>query len=193
MNNTISNKIIILGSIIFSFFFMATNTFAYSCIGYSCESYNRGNYSQGWYSNDYTQQVVPVEYVPTNTNTKPTIINNYYYEKTATSDNTTTINREVNSNDSSNISDNNSTTNKGQEVEADYYRDNLGASAYNSYDQSKGNDITALSLRGSGSFMPSSIWQWIFVIILILIIIIVSRMFMHKPATVSEVHNIHAH
>lgn len=43
------------------------------------------------------------------------------------------------------------------------------------------NDLTALSLRGDGGFMPSSIWQWILVVILILAIIIIGRMFVHKP------------
>jgi hypothetical protein len=38
------------------------------------------------------------------------------------------------------------------------------------------NDLTALSLRGSGSFMPSSLWQWMIVVILILLIIILARM-----------------
>src|ERR1035437_5291120 len=57
----------------------------------------------------------------------------------------------------------------------------LGASAYNGYGQVNGNGLTALSLAGSGGFMPSSIWQWIFVIILILVIVIISRMFIKKP------------
>lgn len=38
------------------------------------------------------------------------------------------------------------------------------------------NGLTALSFRGSGSFMPSSIWQWFIVILLILAIIIIARM-----------------
>lgn len=38
------------------------------------------------------------------------------------------------------------------------------------------NGLTALSFRGSGGFMPSSIWQWFIVILLILAIIIIARM-----------------
>ncbi len=38
------------------------------------------------------------------------------------------------------------------------------------------NGLTALSLAGSGSFMPSSIWQWFLVILFILAIIIIVRM-----------------
>lgn len=72
----------------------------------------------------------------------------------------------------------------------------LGASAYNSgftngY-QSVGTGITALSLKGSGGFMPSSIWQWIFVIILILVIIIVARTLTRKPVVIAENHGPYA-
>ncbi len=38
------------------------------------------------------------------------------------------------------------------------------------------NDLAALSLAGSGGFMPSSVWQWLFVILLILAVIILFRM-----------------
>lgn len=41
---------------------------------------------------------------------------------------------------------------------------------------SKENNLTALSLKGSGGFMPSSIWQWIIVVLLIFAIVILSRM-----------------
>jgi hypothetical protein len=63
----------------------------------------------------------------------------------------------------------------------------LGASAYNS-------GITALSLRGSGGFMPSSIWQWLLVIILILIIIVISRSLVKKPSPGDhDTHVAHVH
>ncbi|MEI6659951.1 MAG: hypothetical protein WCK91_00830 [bacterium] len=42
--------------------------------------------------------------------------------------------------------------------------------------------LTALSLRGSGSFMPSSVWQWLFVIILLLAIIILARLIIKSNA-----------
>ena len=56
---------------------------------------------------------------------------------------------------------------------------------------SNNNGLTALSLQGSGSFMPSSIWQWLLVIFLILVVIIISRM-LSKSHT-HEVHTVKAH
>jgi len=51
----------------------------------------------------------------------------------------------------------------------------------NTDNASNGNNLTALSMGGSGSFMPSSIWQWLIVIVLILIIVIMARLFVKKP------------
>ena len=50
------------------------------------------------------------------------------------------------------------------------------------------NNLSALSLNGSGGFMPSSVWQWLAVIFLILVIIIIARMF-NKP----EPHHVAVH
>jgi len=64
---------------------------------------------------------------------------------------------------------------------------NLGASA-------AGSNLTALSLKGSGSFMPSSIWQWLLVVALILIIIIIARTLARKPEVAHDPHGVaHAH
>ena len=59
----------------------------------------------------------------------------------------------------------------------------MGASAYGSYYGQPvqqvvrdNNGLTALSVNGSGSFMPSSVFQWFIVILLILGIIILARM-----------------
>lgn len=49
------------------------------------------------------------------------------------------------------------------------------------------NELTALSFRGSGSFMPSSIWQWFVVILLILAIILIARMISRSSHTVHTV------
>jgi len=49
-------------------------------------------------------------------------------------------------------------------------------------DTASSNNLTALSLNGSGGFMPSSIWQWLLVIFLILVIIIIARVLGKKPA-----------
>lgn len=201
MTNQRTKKLIVLGSIIFSLLFVSINTFAYSCTGYSCESYryspynpyNQENQNGSYAQYDYSQTVVPVPYMMNNTkpNTTPTVINNYYYQKETIPKSTTTVNKESNSYSST---ENNSSVNSSQQIEDDYYRNNLGASAYNGYDQSQGNEITALSLRGSGGFMPSSIWQWILVVILILTIIIIARMFVRKPHPADhDNHVAHAH
>ncbi len=55
---------------------------------------------------------------------------------------------------------------------------------------STNNGLTALSLNGSGGFMPSSIWQWLLVILLILVIIIIARM-ISKKSSHHEVHPTH--
>lgn len=120
------------------------------------------------------------------TESKTSIVNNYYQTvpavaKTNTSSTTNTSNTSTNKNtENTNVNDTNT---QG-------YSSGLGASAYGSQ---TGNDITALSLRGSGSFMPSSIWQWIFVIILILVIVIIARMLTNKPMVLQESHVSHTH
>lgn len=67
-----------------------------------------------------------------------------------------------NSKSSDNLSDN----------EEDENSNLLGASSLDG--------VTALSLYGSHSFMPSSIWQWIFVSFLILVLIILFRIVMNN-------------
>lgn len=90
----------------------------------------------------------------------PTVINNYYYQTApaTTTTKTTPATTDTVSKDTSDPIN------------------NLGASALNSVKTAK-----ALSVKGDGGFMPSSIWQWILVVILILAIIIIARMFVHKP------------
>lgn len=53
------------------------------------------------------------------------------------------------------------------------------------------NGLTALSLAGSGGFMPSSIWQWILVVLLIFAIIVIARM-LSRPEH-HEIHGVSAH
>lgn len=60
------------------------------------------------------------------------------------------------------------------------------------YDDEGRNNLTALSLQGSGSFMPSSVWQWLIVIFLILVVIIIARMITRKPEH-HEVHTVVGH
>ncbi len=59
----------------------------------------------------------------------------------------------------------------------------LAANAYGGYNNqsaqqvvTNGNDLTALSIKGSGGFMPTSVFQWFLVILLILAIVIIARM-----------------
>jgi len=54
------------------------------------------------------------------------------------------------------------------------------------------NGVTALSMNGSGGFMPSSVFQWFMLILLILAIIIVARMIIRKRAA-NNAHAVPAH
>jgi hypothetical protein len=54
-----------------------------------------------------------------------------------------------------------------------------------------GNNLTALSVAGSGGFMPSSVFQWFLIILLILAIIIVARMLTRTEH--HEVHTVTSH
>lgn len=120
--------------------------------------------------------------IPSTVTTKPNVVNNYYYKTAPATTAKTSTTSTTKTSDTSN-------TNANADSGYNYSNGNngLGASAY-------GNDIAALSLRGSGSFMPSSVWQWILVIVLILAIIIISRILIKKPTLeMQESHVAHAH
>jgi hypothetical protein len=207
MQNITKKFIIILGAIVFSF--VLTNSaqaatyvtnYAYSSdpVGYQYDG-NQGSsqysyYQQSGYNTNpmiptyppiqsgyYQQSVYSTStnnVVADNTTAKPNVVNNYYYQTApaTTAKTNTTSTSKTTSDTSVNDTSVNSDSNNG-----------LGASAY-------GNGITALSLQGSGGFMPSSIWQWMLVIVLILIIIIISRILMKKPSIEEqEAHIAHAH
>ncbi|GEM_PF-1435860 len=83
--------------------------------------------------------------------------------------------------------------NKGQVSNTGKYisydtNNQMGASTYNSQQQGTvtndtnvaGNGVTALSINGSRSFMPSSIFQWLMFIVIMLAIIIIARMIVKK-------------
>jgi hypothetical protein len=149
-------------------------------------------------------------YYNNETNQQTPIINNYYYQTIPT-----TRVPSTNSNTSSNTNSTTKNTNTTTTTQKEVYVDNqaietepvnsnsnlgasaynsLGASAYNSYEQNKGSQITALSLKGSGGFMPSSIWQWILVVLLILAIIVIARMIKHRSEVKEETHTtVHSH
>ncbi|MFA6251772.1 MAG: hypothetical protein WC603_04070 [Candidatus Paceibacterota bacterium] len=188
MDNKITKNLIILGAIIFSLI-LTNNVFAdYNPYDSSnwlrpVTSSNRNNYYDDSDYNNYAQSGYN-QYTTYNPNTdRPTVVNNYYYQAVPTSVSKTSTTNKVATTTSTKTSTNNTNVSKNDSVD----------SVNNSRDN--GNEITALSLRGSGGFMPSSIWQWFLVIILILIIIVISRMLMHKKPAVAmqESHTAHAH
>ena len=91
-------------------------------------------------------------------------------------------------------------SNTGQFVSYEGYNQNqMVASAYNPNQQQvlvgtpvDTNGVTALTVNGSGSFMPSSVFQWIMLVILILAIVIVARMLAKKSVN-NDPHSIPAH
>lgn len=87
---------------------------------------------------------------------------------------------------------NNSTNNPNSVYGA--YGENNNGYPYNPYNDSNynnGSDITALSLSGSNSFMPDTIFEWILVILLILAIIVIIRR-ITRPAD-HDVHIVTGH
>ena len=75
-----------------------------------------------------------------------------------------------------------------------YDGNSLGASAYNSQglmplQSNDNNDLTALSVNGSGSFMPSSVFQWIVLILLVFAIVVVARI-LYKKITHRDTHGV---
>ncbi len=88
-------------------------------------------------------------------------------------------------------------TNSGQYVN---YDPNLQAA--NAYGYGNGqvvsqaydpNGVTALSMNGSGGFLPTSVFQWFMLILLILAIIIVARIIIKKKAHTADPHAAPAH
>lgn len=82
-------------------------------------------------------------------------------------------------------------SNVGNYVNYDVNNNPMGAAAYqyNSTGQVvttpvvDSNGVAALSVKGSGSFMPSSVFQWILLILIILAIIVIARMIARKSQT----------
>lgn len=208
MEKKITKSLIVLGIIVFSFV-ISNNAFArynpydasywlepvstrsiddytYGPNYYGAQGYQQGYYQyQGYSSNNYYPSSTQTQ---TQT-TKPTssVVNNYYYQSAPKT--TTTEKVVTNTNTTTSGSYRDTTNNNGGEG---YYNNGLGASAaYSGYNITNG--VTALSLRGSGSFMPSSIWQWLLVVILILAIIVVARMIYHRRMVAQEIQHGPAH
>lgn len=202
MENKVMKKLIIVSAAVF-FAVAITNSasayyghYAYSTdpVGYEYEPvvYTNGIPAQYQYQPvvaynpqpGYYQQTVYSTNSTTPSTSTPSVVNNYYYQTAPSTTKATTTTTTNTSNTTSNKTNTNSTATPNTQENTS--GNVLGASAYNPYMQ--GNGITALSLRGSGSFMPSSIWQWIVVVILILAIIVVARMFVHKPDPADHAH-----
>ena len=208
MENTITKRfILVLGIVIFGFAMVKSVSAAYNPIyafsnnpvsfqsNSSADFYGNGGYPypQNNYQNPQSQYPVPYYYpqqVAYNntapvaaTTAKPTtsVVNNYYYQTAPATTKTSTTSTTGTYTYPSSSTTSNSNIPQGV-VNGVNTGNNLGASAYNPYGQVTDNGIPALSLRGSGGFMPSSIWQWILVIFLILAIIVLARMFVKKPS-----------
>lgn len=89
------------------------------------------------------------------------------------------------------------TTNTGKYVNydanmqaANVYGYNNGQLVGQAYDP---NGVTALSLNGSGGFLPTSVFQWFMLILLILAIVIVARMIAKRAAANNNPHGAVAH
>lgn len=174
---TIKN-LIILGTIVFSFG-IAGNSSAYSCSGYECDynsSYGYRSVGSGYDAENYDDS-------NSNINER-TIVNNYYYgtpssvNKNSTSNSSDSVKNTGNDSSSDNL--NTDSEDLGILNDSDVKSNLLGASA--------ASGLTALSLRGSGGFMPSSIWQWILAGILLLVIIILIRVLINNSNKKSSHH-----
>ncbi|HLP86969.1 MAG TPA: hypothetical protein VK153_03825 [Candidatus Paceibacterota bacterium] len=220
MENTITKKfILVLGIVIFCFAMVKSVSAAYNPIyafsnnpvsfqsNSAADYYGNGGYPYPQNNYQYpqsSQYPVPYYYpqqvatanTTSTTATKPTsqVVNNYYYYQTpSTAKTSTTSTTGTYTYPSSTTSTSNGSTTGGV-INGVNTANNLGASAYNPYAQVSGNGIPALTLRGSGGFMPSSIWQWILVVFLILAIIVLARMFVKKPSPADhDAHGAHAH
>lgn len=141
---------------------------------------NRNNYSGGGYNTGYYNNQYAYNQYPTYTTQKQPVVNNYYYPTT-----TKTVNTSSTSTKSTTAQ---KTTTAKTTTKAKDNGDNSGEVK----GASTGNDLTAMSLRGSGGFLPSSLWQWLIVIFLILIIIILMRLIVRHRNEVDK-SEVHAH
>lgn len=141
------------------------------------QNYTFGNstqYDNGYKNNNFV----------TNTNTSNGVNDNSNYlpsnqVATATTTNTTT-NNTTNNTTTKKVA---TTTTKSTSDEVTTTNVNNEQSDTGRYENVGNNGLTALSLQGSNSFMPDTIWEWICVFFLILIIVILIRQFRPKHAT----------
>ena len=192
MKNYISKFLIVLGTLTFSFVFVNSASAALTiekCMNpgwttpVGCDalldSYYAGRYNPGGYDYSYSNNQYaynnPNQYSNgySNSQSGTPIINNYYYQTNPTTNKTTTSSTVKSTTASStsaksNTSDTSKTNTKVEDTSKD-------SQDVFTTDGGSTNGLTALSSRGSDSFLPSSFWQWLLVIILILIIVIIAR------------------
>lgn len=117
--------------------------------------------------------------------TKP-VVNNYYYkDESVSAKSTTTTTTKSSTSGNTKTSTTDSTANNVNGTGS-----NANSAEALSTDGTK-NDLTALSFRGDGGFLPSSFWQWLLVIFLILFIVIIARVIARSNK--ANVHGAPAH
>jgi hypothetical protein len=209
MKNYISKILIVSGILMTSLFVVDFVSAAYptyrDCVSSTwttpvgcdkvLDAYYAGFYSDGYEYGHTTRQYSYNQY-PSGQPGTP-IINNYYHKtspvttsSTSTSSTSTTTTKAKTTASSTNnnkVASNVKTSSANNTLGVN---ENTGYQNFNSFD-SNPNRLTALSFRGSGGFLPSSVWQWLIVIFLILMIIIVARL-ISKPYRY-QVRNLPAH
>lgn len=170
-NITIKNLIML--SVVFAATFAFSNSVsAFVCSGYDCD------YSSSYRSLDNDFRSVDRGFDSTDDNHyQSSSSSSYSYNRNSNSDsnsNNTNSSEKNFTNDSNSQSSTSSTLdeNNNEKVDGDSDDNLLGASAFGS--------LTALSLGGSHSFMPSSVWQWVLVFFLLLVVIILFRIVLHN-------------
>ena len=114
-----------------------------------------------------------------------TTVNNYYDTEPSSSTKSSTTSPVASITTTKNKTTNSTSAESNSRLETDNNTDIDGV--YGGARDVTGSDLTALSLRGSGGFMPSSIWQWILVVFLILIVIILIRIITKPRPEVQEI------
>jgi hypothetical protein len=138
--------------------------------GFNTNYNNATNYNNDNYSN--TNSGSNPNYVNT-TNTSNGVGTNSTSTKTTTvaRTNTTSSNKVATNTSTSRADENNTNNTAGTTNVSNNEGSNLSA-----------NGLTALSLQGSNSFLPDTVWEWICVFFLILVIVILIRQFKGKPS-----------
>ena len=159
--------------------------------GYNNNAYGSTQYQQQQQPYTYTQP--QVQYVQQPAQIKYVPVETIKYVNTGSTSNTQGASV-VRSNSNTTVARNTTTANRntgvtgntGQYVNYDANSQGMMlASAYGAYNGQQvansgvmydNNGVTALSVKGSGGFMPSSVFQWFMLILIILAIVIVARM-----------------